>query len=169
MAYQKKEGDITLNINTESGDNQPTLKGNVYLEGKEFPMVFFRKQNVEGRQPTHYGHVDKNGEQLKFSAWLKGRGPQENRRPNISGKITMGDWERGFAIWEKEGQKGPWFAGNIDFRDEYKKPAYKSDGGGSTTAQSPHQSSSTSGQVSQASDNVSSFDLDDGFDSEIPF
>ena len=169
--YVKKEGDITLNRNKQGGEGQPTGKGTLFINGQERPLTLYRKDSVEGKQPTHYGYVDiGNDDRYTFSAWFAGEGEQINRRPNFSGRMTMGDWERPFALWQKDG-KEIWWAGSVDMSEDRKKEAYgKQKSNAQSQTQQPAQqlndgfSNQVQGSVPlQNSD--SGFDLDDN----IPF
>ena len=165
MAYEAKHGDITLNVNKEKGENQPTAVGRVHLNGTDRPLKLYRKDDVQGKQPTHYGYVDGNDGKMNLSAWFAGMGEQPNRRPNITGRITVGDWEHPFALWERKGRE-IWWTGQIDFSEDRRKQAYKKDEGGQSSTPSQQLIDGfTEAPVAAPKEGTVEFDLDDS----IPF
>ena len=167
MAYVSKEWDLTLNRNKKGGDGQPTAIGKMYLNGSDRPFSLYRQDKVEGKQPTHYGYVDVgNDTRYKVSAWFAGTGKQTNNRPNINGWVTMGDWERPFAMWEMKGDD-LWWAGQVEKDEDRKRAAYKPEGQSSQAEQKQVQqlNDGFADDLNTQSNNNAHFDLDD----EIPF
>jgi len=50
MAYERRDGHITLNINTrKKSDKEPTLSGTILLDGKEYEVVLWEKSGSWGK------------------------------------------------------------------------------------------------------------------------
>lgn len=163
MAYEAKHGDITLNVNKDKGEGKPTAIGKLHLNGSDRTLNLYRKDEVQGNQPTHYGTVDNGGEKLTLSAWFAGMGEQPNRRPNITGRITIGEWEHPFAMWERKGAN-TWWTGQVDFSEDRRKAAYKKpeEGQSQTSTQSTQRMVDGFTDTStQSVESVVDFDLDD--------
>lgn len=57
MAYEKKDGDITLNVNNKTSDKQPDMRGSIRMKGKDYEIALWKKQGTNG--PFYSGHVGK--------------------------------------------------------------------------------------------------------------
>ncbi|MBQ0113384.1 MAG: hypothetical protein KBT03_09665 [Bacteroidales bacterium] len=49
MAYEKKEGDITLFDNKKTKDTQPDFKGTVLIGGKELEVALWKRTSQAGK------------------------------------------------------------------------------------------------------------------------
>lgn len=57
MAYEKKDGDITLNMNNKTSDRQPDMRGTIRMKGKDYEIALWQKQGSKG--PFYSGSVGK--------------------------------------------------------------------------------------------------------------
>lgn len=48
MAYEKKDGDITLFTNNKTNDNQPDMRGSIHIKGKDYEVALWTKQGKNG-------------------------------------------------------------------------------------------------------------------------
>lgn len=57
MAYEKKDGDVTLFNNNKTNDNQPDMRGSIRMKGKDYEIALWLKQGKNG--PFYSGKVGK--------------------------------------------------------------------------------------------------------------
>ena len=68
MAYERKDGDITLFLNkTEGNDKRPAFKGSALIDGKEYDVALWKRTSVNG---TNY-----------MSGQIKLAQPKEKQEP----------------------------------------------------------------------------------------
>lgn len=48
MAYEMKEGEITLFINDKTSDNQPDMKGKAMVKGEILDVAVWRRESANG-------------------------------------------------------------------------------------------------------------------------
>ena len=168
MAYEKKNGDMIMNRNADAAanSNAPSSKGTILYNGKELPFSIWPVSDDKKvpNGPTHSGSADLNGEKQWMSLWFKGSGPMQNKRPNVDGNITIGDWQYRLAMWERDGSKGKFWSGSVDLGETYRKPAYKKTNAPAPTQPNQAQSAPINDGFSNQTQ-APKFELDD----EIPF
>ena len=73
MAYERKDGDITLFLNkTEGNDKRPAFKGSALIDGKEYEVALWKRTSANG---TNY-----MSGQIKL-AQAKGEQPKTDDNP----------------------------------------------------------------------------------------
>ena len=183
---EPQDGDIIIFKNKPKTEKHPVATGNVLFLGKQRNIALWRYKgkdiytnpNAQFKEKTsHVGHVDIDGKKASVRFHYHGDGELENRRPNMTGYITVGDFDYKVAVWEKTSPKAVFWVGNDVFSSSGALPAEESNDivydSGATVKNSSQANSgpiddgfgTNSNPISNSGPVEDSFDLDDS----VPF
>lgn len=133
MAWENKEGDVSLNKNTKkNSENSPEFMGDVFLKGEKRRIALW-PDSKQGGHPKYSGHAEIDGEKLYMDVQVyKDSFTNKDKKPSISGTINIDGEDKRIAVWAREGYQG-WHTGRVEFQEPSYSPSSK---GTSASAQS---------------------------------
>lgn len=89
MAYEKKDGDITLGFNQRSKDTHPAMRGSIRMNGKDYEIALWERQGKNG--PFYTGSVGKEVQEGGFGQRQTSFPPRREAAPQPKQQDAFND------------------------------------------------------------------------------